>query len=335
MVVMRQLALALILGLLHAILPAAASEPTKVRVNVFAGVQNLPIFAGLAKGIFSRNGLDIELQLTPSSPAQREGITKGAFEIAHAGVDNSVALADALAPTGAGSIIVMGGDSSLQELFAQPEIKSIADLKGRTVIVDAPNTAYALVVKKALLNVGLRDGQDYTLKPTGGTFVRLGLMKETKEHAATMLNPPFSITAVREGFLSLGMAVKLVGPYQGTGCWVLRSWAEANAATLERYLAAYIESLRWALNPANRAEAAALLATRLKLPVDIAEATYDRAADPVNGLAPDARLDMDGFRNVLALRAEMQGAWGGKAPAPDRYIDLSYYQRALAALASR
>jgi hypothetical protein len=44
---------------------------------------------------------------------------------------------------------------------------------------------------------------------------------------------------------------------------------------------------------------------------------------------------MDGFRNVLALRAEMQGAWGGKAPAPDRYIDLSYYQRALAALASR
>jgi ABC-type nitrate/sulfonate/bicarbonate transport system substrate-binding protein len=181
----------------------------------------------------------------------------------------------------------------------------------------------------------LRDGQDYTLKPTGGTFVRLGLMKQTKEHAATMLNPPFSISAVREGFLSLGMAVKLVGPYQGTGCWVLRSWAEANAATLERYLAAYIESLRWALNPANRAEAAALLAERLKLPADIAEATWDRAADPVNGLAPDARLDMDGFRNVLALRAEMQGAWGGKAPAPDRYIDLTYYQRALAALASR
>jgi hypothetical protein len=61
---------------------------------------------------------------------------------------------------------------------------------------------------------------------------------------------------------------------------------------------------------------------RLKLAADVAEAAYDRAADPVNGLAPDARLDMDGFRNVLALRAEMQGAWGGKAPSPDRYTDL-------------
>jgi ABC-type nitrate/sulfonate/bicarbonate transport system substrate-binding protein len=229
---MRRLAFALILGLglLDAIPPAAASEPAKLRVNVFAGVQNLPIFAGLAKGIFGRHGLDIELQFTPNSPAQREGLAKGAIEIAHAAADNSVALAD----TGAGSIIVMGGDSSLQELFAQPEIKSAADLNGRTVIVDAPNTAYALVVKKALRNAGLRDGQDYTLKPTGGTFVRLGLMKENKEHAATMLNPPFSIMATREGFPSVGMAIKLVGPYQGSVCFVLRSWAEANVATLER-----------------------------------------------------------------------------------------------------
>jgi ABC-type nitrate/sulfonate/bicarbonate transport system substrate-binding protein len=330
MMAMQRLTVALFLALCW-MSPTMANEPTKLRVNVFPGVQNLPIFVGQAKGIFARNGFDIELQFTPNSPQQREGLAKGAFEIAHAGVDNSVALAD----TGAGSIIVMGGDSSLQELFAQPGIKAIADLKGRTVIVDAPNTAYALVVKKALHNEGLKDGQDYTLKATGGTFMRLGLMKENKEHAATMLNPPFSITAVREGFASLGMAVKLVGPYQGTGCWVLRSWAEANAATLERYLAAYIESLRWALNPANRAEAAALLAERLKIPGDIAEATYDRAADPVNGLAPDARLDMDGLRNVLALRAEMQGAWGGKAPAPDQYVDLSYYQRALTALGGR
>jgi ABC-type nitrate/sulfonate/bicarbonate transport system substrate-binding protein len=331
MTTMRRVVFALVLGLLYAMPPASASEPTKLRVIVFAGVPNLPIFAGLAKGIFNRHGLDIELQFTPGSPAMREGIAKGTFQIAHSGVDNSVALAD----TGAGSIIVMGGDSSMQELFAQPEIKSIADLKGRTIIVDAPNTAYALVVKKTLANVGLREGQDYALKPTGGTSQRLGLMKETKENAATMLFPPFSIAAAREGFTSLGMAVKLVGPYQGTGCWVLRSWAEANAATLERYIAAYVDSLRWVLNPANRAEAVALLAERLKVPADVAEVTYDRAADPVNGLAPDARFDLDGFRNVLALRAEMQGAWGGKAPAPDRYVDLSYYQRALAALGSR
>jgi len=324
---MARLATLAFLALIGA-LPAMAQETTKLRLNVFAGVQNLPIFVGQAKGVFRSRGFDIELQFTPNSTAQREGLAKGAFEIAHAGVDNSVALAE----TGAGSIIVMGGDSSMQELFVQADVKSIADLKGRTVIVDAPNTAYALVVRKALQKEGLQDGRDYILKPTAGTAGRFKLMVENKEYSASMLNPPFSISATRDGLRSLGAAVKLIGPYQGTGCWVLESWAEANAKTLERYLAAYVESLRLALNPANRAEAVAILAERLKIAPEIAAATWDVAADPVKGLTPDAKLDMDGLRNVLALRAEMIGTWGGKAPAPDKYVDLSYYQRAMAAL---
>jgi NitT/TauT family transport system substrate-binding protein len=305
-----------------------AQEPKKLRVNVFAGVQNLPIFAGQARGIFARAGLEIDLRFTPSSPAQREGLAKGEFEIAHAGVDNSVALAE----TGAGSIIVMGGDSGMQELFAQPDIGSVGELKGRIFIVDAPNTSYAIVARKILRKAGLHEDRDYTLKPTGGTSQRLGFMKEDKQNAATLLFPPFSIMAGREGFRSLGTAVSHIGPYQGTGCYVLKSWAEANTQTLERYLAAYVEALRWALDPANRGEAAALLAERLKTAVDIAEAAYDRASDPVNGLAPDARFNMEGFRNQMALRAEFLGTWGGKPPEPDRYIDLSYYQRAVATL---
>jgi hypothetical protein len=90
--------------------------------------------------------------------------------------------------------------------------------------------------------------------------------------------------------------------------------------------------LRLALAPSNRTEAVAILAERLKIAPDIAEATWDVAADPVKGLTPDAKLDVDGLRNVLALRAELIGTWGGTAPDPDRYVDLSYYQRALAML---
>jgi hypothetical protein len=32
---------------------------------------------------------------------------------------------------------------------------------------------------------------------------------------------------------------------------------------------------------------------------------------------------------VLALRAELEGDWGGKPPAAERYFDLSYYDHAL------
>jgi ABC-type nitrate/sulfonate/bicarbonate transport system substrate-binding protein len=330
MTAIRRLAIAFSLGL-FGVLPAMANEPTKLRVNVFAGVQNLAIFVGQAKGVFARHGLEVELQFTPNSPAQREGLAKGSFEIAHAGVDNSVALSE----TGADPVIVMGGDSGMQELFAQPEVQSVADLKGRIIAVDAPNTSYAIVARKILRKAGLQEERDYTFKATGGTSQRLGFMKQDKDNAATLLFPPFSIQAARDGFRSLGTAVSHIGPYQGTGCYVLRSWASANAGVLERYIAAYVESLRWALDPANRAEAAALLAERLKVARDVAEAAYDRAADPVNGLAPDARFNMEGFRNQMALRAEFLGTWGGKPPEPDRYIDLTYYQRAVAMLGGK
>jgi hypothetical protein len=56
------------------------------------------------------------------------------------------------------------------------------------------------------------------------------------------------------------------------------------------------------------------------------------ATDPRTGFMPDAKVDIDGFNNVLKLRAELHGDWGGKPPAPAQYLDLSHYQRALARL---
>jgi hypothetical protein len=35
---------------------------------------------------------------------------------------------------------------------------------------------------------------------------------------------------------------------------------------------------------------------------------------------------------LLKLRAEIEGQWGGTAPAPDKYLDLSYYDKAVAGL---
>lgn len=308
---------------------APAADPTPLRVNAFPGLGNLAIFVGQANGVFAKHGLKIDLQFTPNSTLQREGLAKGAFEIAHTAADNAVAMVE---NAGADVIIVMGGDSSLNQLFVQPEITSVADLRGKIAVVDAPNTAFALQLKKVLLMHGLVAGRDYTVKPAGGTITRLKLMQENKENAAAMLNPPFAILAEQAGLRSLGLAVKLIGPYQAGSAVVLRSWAKGHSDTLERYIKAYVESLRWTLSPANRAEAAALLAGRLKIPPEVAAKAYALAADPVGGFARDAKFDTGGFKNVLALRAEIEGQWGGKPPAPDKYVDLSYYDRALAAL---
>jgi ABC-type nitrate/sulfonate/bicarbonate transport system substrate-binding protein len=307
---------------------AGASATTQLRVNIFPGVNNLPLYAAQAGGFFARRGLDVHIQFTPNSDAQREGLARGDFEIAHAGVDNSVALVE-LAKVDA--IIVMGGDSGMNSLFVQPEIQAYADLRGKTVIVDAPNTSYALLLYKMLGLNGLDRGS-YTVKPIGGTKFRLESMLKDKSYAATMLNPPFSVLAEQGGLRNMGLAVRLVGAYQGPGMFVLRRWSQANADTLVSYVQAYVEGLRWALAPAHKAEAVALLAEKLKLSADVAAKCYDMAADPVGGFAKDARFDIEGFKNTLKLRAEIEGQWAGSPPPAERYFDLSYYQRAVAGM---
>jgi ABC-type nitrate/sulfonate/bicarbonate transport system substrate-binding protein len=233
---------------------------------------------------------------------------------------------------GADAIIVMGGDSAMNSLIVQPHIASIADLRGQQFIVDAPNTAYALVGKKILQQNGLVAGRDYTVTPPGGTIRRFQLMRENREYAGSMLNPPSSLMAEKLGFRNLGSAVKLIGPHQGTGAFVMRRWAQANGDTLERYIRGYVEALRWVQAPANKSEVTAFIAERYKLPADIAAKSYEAATDAADGLTPDARLNVEGLRNVLALRAEIER--GGVKPEPaEKYYDLTHYQRVVAALA--
>ncbi|HKA41925.1 MAG TPA: ABC transporter substrate-binding protein [Burkholderiales bacterium] len=309
---------------------ACAAEATALRVNVFPGAANLALFAGIDKGVFERRGLKVEVQFTPNSDQQRKGLAEGAFEIAHAAVDNAVHMVEDARQD---VIIVMGGDSSMNEFLVQPEIRSIAELRGRIIAVDAPNTAYALLAKKILLKNGMREGRDYTVAPVGGAAGRMKAVVSDKQYAAVVLNVPWSILAMQNGLKSLGRTVDLLGPYQASGAFVMRSWASANGPLLERYMAAYLEALRWVTDPANRSEGVALLVQRLKLAPEVAGQTYDLLREPGFGLAPDARFDMEGFRNMLALRAEIEGQWGGRPPAPEKYIDLSYYERAMKALA--
>lgn len=307
--------------------PPAPAVREKLRVKVFPGAQNLPLFAALEQGFFARLGLDVDLQFTQNSVELRDGLARGAFDIAHAAADNAVALREA----GANVVIVSGGDNSMNELFVQPGIGSVAQLRGKTLIVDAPNTAYALQAKKILKNAGVQPGE-YAVKQVGGTFQRIGAMLADPANTASTLNPPFSLQAVQRGLRSLGRVSDLLGPYQGSGVFVMRPWAHAHGELLQRYLAALIESTRWALGSANRESATALLIRRLEIDPSLAASTYAALTDPRNGLAVDCAFDPQGFAAVLAIRAELEGQWGGRPPAQERFVDLHWYQRALEVL---
>ncbi|HKX09333.1 MAG TPA: hypothetical protein VJN67_14125, partial [Stellaceae bacterium] len=73
----------------------------------------------------------------------------------------------------------------------------------------------------------------------------------------------------------------------------------------------------------------AILVDKLKLASKEAERTYELLMDPAFGFTPDAAFDREGFKNVLALRAEVERKTQADVPPPERYVDLSYYERAM------
>src|SRR5204863_3792381 len=252
----------------------------------------------------------------------RNGLAEGRYQIAHSAVDNAFAMKD---KANVDIAVVLGGDDSFNRLIVQPEIASVADIKGKTVGVDAVNTAYAFQLYEMLRQKGLNKG-DYEVKPVGGTGQRLEALTKDKTYAAAMMNPPFSIRAEKAGLKSIDTAAAALGAYQGAAAFVLRSWGAANGDALVKFTQAYIEGLRWMLNPTNKADAVALLAERLKLPADVAGQAFDEA---LKGFNQDGALDMAGVRNVLKLRAQFEG---GTPADPAEYIDLSHYEKARAGL---
>jgi ABC-type nitrate/sulfonate/bicarbonate transport system substrate-binding protein len=304
-------------------LSAMAAEPTLLHVNTFPTARSLPFYVGVERGFFARHGLNVQLEFTESSERQRAGLASGAVDIVHAAVDNAVAMIDVAK---ADIVIVSGGDSGTNEFYVQNTIKDFADIRGHAIAVDATNTAYALQARKILAGHGLKDGADYTLNPVGNGTHRLQALITDSNNAGAILNVPYTLEAAAHGLKSLGRTTDMLGPYQAGGAFVRRAWAHDNALTLDNYLAGFIEALRWSIDPKNRAAAAAILVDKLKLSPDMADKSLALIVEPGFGFTPDAKFDIAGFKNVLALRAETEG---GAPAALEHYIDLSYYDRAM------
>src|ERR1044071_5468537 len=217
-------------------LNAARADTTKLTVIVLPGGQNLPMFAAQAKGFYAKRGLDVDIKFTPNSDELRNGLAEGRCQIAHSAVDNAFALKD---KANVDIAVVLGGDNSFNHLVVQPDIKSLADIKGKTVAVDAVNTAYAFQLYEMLRQKGLTKG-DYEVKPVGGTGQRLEALTKDKTYAAPVVKPPFSIRAEKAGLKAIDTVATALGAYQGSSAFVLRSWGAANTDALVKYLQAYI-----------------------------------------------------------------------------------------------
>jgi len=301
-----------------------------LEVIVFPGGFNWPLWVAQEKGFFRANGLEVRITPTPNSVFQVQGLVAGKFDIAISTIDNVVAYQEGQGEAELAStpdlFAFMGGQYGAVRLVAQPEIGSIAELKGRSLAVDAATTGYAFVLRRLLEQGGLKEG-DYALERVGGTAQRAEALMQGKT-AATILTSPLEILPESRGYRRLANVVDAIGPYQAVVGVARRSWARANETALVGYIRSYIAALDWLAEPGNREEAVAIY--RKQLP-QATEASAGKAWEVLlagnEGFQKKGKIDVGGVKTVLQLRSAY-GRPAKKLDDPSKYLDEQYYLKA-------
>jgi ABC-type nitrate/sulfonate/bicarbonate transport system substrate-binding protein len=302
-----------------------------IRVNVFPGGFNWPLYVALDRGLFARYGINVSILGTPNSIAQMTELAQSQFEIAMTAVDNIVAYVEGQgeAPIGAQPefFAFMGSDSGFLSLVSRPEIARVSDFAKRTVSVDALTTGYAFVLLEILRRNGLERG-DYDVRRVGGMAQRFNSLRERNEDG-TLLSAPYNILAKHCGLTELVKATAVLGSYQGNVAATRRSWAQSNGPQVIAFIQGYHEAIAWLYEPAHREEAIGILMRNLpQMPRVVAEASHAELLSPADGFFRDCNISPQGMKCVLELRSRY-GRGARPLADPMKYCDLRYYRSAI------
>ncbi len=324
--------LSLIAGLLAIGLAAMtpfspAMAQTKLSIVTFSGATNLPVWVALEKGFFTKEGLEVSHEVTRGSEGVMRGIMTGKYQFGSAALDNTIAYAEGQGDVKIDNfdlVAIMGVHSGMSRIVSRPEIKSLKDIKGHTVAVDAANSGYGLVMYKILEMNGVKR-EDYKVFAAGSGRDRMAAMKDGKAVAAAV-SPPEDTLAKKDGFNVLADATEIIGAYQGSAYVVRRAWAKEHEKEVLAFIRALVAASDYVFN--NKADALAVMKTRIKgISDEEAETIYAAMTTGKGGLNRGAKVNIDGVKMLLDLRNQYSGSTT-KLNDPYKYIDLSYYEKA-------
>lgn len=298
----------------------------RIDLITFPGAPNLPIFAALERGDFRVNGVDVCMETTPSSTFQMEKLMSGRFQIAGTAFDNVVAYREgqgAVESFGSCDVVAFMGATRIElSLVVDPGIRTWADLRGRSLALDALNTGFAFVLYDMLERAGMSTA-DCELVPVGATPARWASVRAGK-HAGTLTIEPFTSIAVANGFRVLQSSRDTVPRYQGGVFAATPTWISGHGEALDGFIRGYLAGLRWTLEPSNYDAAKKLLLNKMPaIKPPVADAVMGKLLDPATGLTAEAVFDSKGIETVLELRSRY-GSGATPLTVPHRYLDLSY-----------
>ncbi len=305
------------------------SGDCKLDLICFPGAPNLPVFAALEFGMFADAGVDVRMETTPSSTYQIENLVKGEFQVAGTAFDNVVAYREgqgAVQLAQPPDLFAFMGATRLELSFVvASDVETYADLRGRSIALDALATGFAFVLYDMLERAGLST-EDCELAPVGATPKRWESVK-AGEHAGTLTIEPFTSIALANGFHVLQSSLETVPSYQGGVFAAGRAWAAENPGPVAAFIRGYLAGLTWTLAPDNYETAKELLLANMPaIKPGVADAVMTKLLDPATGLTPGGEVDLPGVETVLGLRSRYATP-PKRLSDPAPYLDLGYLRQ--------
>jgi len=229
-------------GALIGLLPASShsQEPTRIRYGVTTSLLHLPIWVGKDSGLFAKHGFNLEPIHIRGGALITMMIMSGTVNFSGAGAESVVA-----ARIEGGDAVLIGcpSDTDVVHFIARPEIKNAASLKGKSSAVTRLGSTTHFYLRTALRHLGLDPEKDMTVLQLGAGAEITAAMHSGRVAAAAL---PFRNThpLIQMGWPVLVDLSTANFAYPSSCVATSRAFLKSNGLVVERFLKAYIESIR-------------------------------------------------------------------------------------------
>jgi NitT/TauT family transport system substrate-binding protein len=270
--ILTRAAVGLCFGFVLVQAPSARAADSVLIGSVDATSANLwPLYVAQRKGYFDAADLKLDVIFSQSNASVIQQLAAGSFHIApSAGIVDPIRAIEKGAPVSILRILIQ---SPPYALLAKSTIKTIKELKGKTIIIGGAKDITRIFTERMLEPNGLKSG-DYDYVFAGATSARFSALQSGAVDAA-ILTVPFNFYAESAGYTNLGFTFDYIPDMPFAAMAVNRNWATANPKVVERFLAVILKGVTWFEDPANHAEAVKLMVEHSKLKQEDVEKSYD------------------------------------------------------------
>jgi len=283
--------------------------PARLRIGTFT--PSLLIDLARSTGRLDRADLEVTEIPVPSSPAQFRSLEAGDFDVVMTSPDNCLAyrfLGSNPLGRNLPVEILAGIDRGLGlSLSLAPSVPDVADVRGRVVGVDVPQSGFAFVAFALLERAGLGP-DDYEVESLGSTPRRAEALT-AGTCAATVLNAGNELRAMASGCHVVSTVADL-GPYLGTVMAALPADDVTIADPRNRLAEAVIDTAHEIVSGGLQREVLEAAERLLGLAEPEAAAHLACLLDRTHGLITDGHVDDASIKTLIDLRRR-------HSPSPD------------------